>query len=451
MKHLFVFTVFILALTSCKKDDDIGTELSLSDELETTLKAVSPTGDVNFFKMPSESDLANIPQDPKNPLTVQKVNLGKLLYHETGIALAPMQSVGKGTYSCASCHFAGAGFQAGRWQGIGEGGNGVGVNGEGRAPVLSMYTGEELDVQPIRSPSAMNGAWQDATLWNGQFGGTGTNIGTEASWETDTPKEVNHLGYEGLESQAIAGLKVHRMVIDPMVVDTLGYKEMFDAAFGDWPSDERYSRETAGLAVAAYERTLMANKAPFQQWLGGDQMALSEQELRGALVFFDLDKGNCVSCHTGPALNSMAFYGLGMNDLYQVSEEVFKATEYSPEKLGRGGFTGKDEDMYQFKVPQLYNLTDSPFYGHGSSFRSIRAVVEYKNEAVAQNSTVPSTHLADQFVPLGLSDSEISDLTAFLESSLNDPDLLRYVPETLPSGNCFPFNDEISRNDLGCN
>lgn len=451
MRKVILFFALVLFFSSCKKDDDIGTEITLSDELAEMLASTSPTGTTDFFRMPNENDLADIPQDPKNPLTSQKVELGKLLYHETGIALAPMHAVGKGTYSCASCHFAGAGFQAGRWQGIGEGGSGVGVNGEGRVAMLSMYTGEELDVQPIRSPTAMNGAWQDAMLWNGQFGGTGTNAGTEASWAVGTPKEVNHLGYEGLESQAIAGLEVHRMVLNAEVIDTLGYKTMFDMVFSDWPTNERYTREAAGLAIAAYERTLLATKAPFQQWLNGDQMALSDQELRGALVFFDINKGNCVSCHTGPALNSMAFHAFGMKDMHHISEEFFKATEYSPEVLGRGGFTGNDADMYKFKVPQLYNLTDSPFYGHGSGFRSVKEVVEYKNEAVAENPVVPQTQLAAAFVPLGLSGSEINDLTTFLESSLHDPDLNRYVPDALPSGNCFPFNDEISRDDLGCN
>lgn len=451
MRQFIVFVVVILAFSSCQKDEEIGSTVTLNDELTTLLEGAAPDGNSSYFQMPDENDLASIPQDPKNPLTKEKVELGKLLYHETGIALAPMKEVGKGTYSCASCHFAGAGFQAGRWQGIGEGGSGVGVNGEGRVPMLSMYTGEELDVQPVRSPSAMNGAWQEATLWNGQFGGTGINEGTEASWEEYTPKEVNHLGYEGLESQAIAGLNVHRMHIDDAVVDTLGYKAMFDNAFGELPAEERYNRITAGLAIAAYERTLLANQSPFQRWLRGDKTALSEQELEGALVFFDIKQGNCVSCHTGPALNSMTFHALGMNDLYQISEEVFKSNEFDPSVLGRGGFTGNSEDMYKFKVPQLYNLADSPFYGHGSSFRSIRSVVEYKNEAVPQKSAVPGSQLASEFSPLGLTDEEIENLTAFLTTALHDDNLERYVPDALPSGNCFPFNDPISKNHLGCN
>ena len=55
-----------------------------------------------------------------------------MLYHETGLGISPKLDIGKETYSCASCHFAAAGFQAGRFQGIGEGGLGFGVNGEGR-------------------------------------------------------------------------------------------------------------------------------------------------------------------------------------------------------------------------------------------------------------------------------------------------------------------------------
>ena len=401
--------------------------------------------------MPLSDDLANIPQDPRNPLTPEKVQLGKLLYHETGIALAPMQEVGKGTYSCASCHFASAGFQAGRWQGIGEGGSGMGINGEGRIPMNSMYTGEELDVQPLRSPSAMNGAWQDVMLWNGQFGSAGTNNGTDPYWTPGTPIETNELGYEGLEIQAIAGLKVHRMLINADIVDTLGYKAMFDFAFSDVATEERYTREYAGLAIAAYERTLLANQSPFQKWLRGDINALNRTELEGALVFFDAAKGNCTTCHSGPALNSISFHALGMKDFNQIEEETHKTPNDDPAYLGRGGFTGNDADMYKFKTPQLYNLADSPFYGHGASFHSIKDVVNYKNQATKENDRVPSSQLASEFTPLGLSDSEVEALATFLETALHDPKLDRYVPESLPSGNCFPFNDPVAQVDLGCN
>lgn len=443
--HLFgILLCSIVLLASCSKDP----QPNVDDELSQTLAAASPTGSIDYFKMPQGSDLSAIPQDPKNPLTTDKINLGAMLYHETGLALHPKHPENEGAYSCSSCHFAGAGFQAGRHQAISDGGVGFGVNGEGRMP-NPIYDPSELDVQPLRSPSAMAMAWQEATLWNGQFGATGVNAGTEAYWTPGTPIETNNLGYEGLETQAIAALNVHRMEVDDNPLITTAYKPMFDQAFPNVPESQRYTREMAGLAIAAYERSLLPNQSPWQRYLYGDLNAMTEQEKRGAKLFFG--DAQCVKCHTGPALNSMEFYALGMKDLYECPEPTFGADANSEANLGRYSFTKNDADKYKFKVPQLYNLADSPFYGHGSSFRTIREVIEYKNAAQKENPNVPDSALAPEFTPLNLTAAEIDDLTAFIENALRDPDLQRYQPIGVLSGNCFPDNDPQSRIDLGCN
>lgn len=436
------------ALIACQKDDSSNENTELDSELETILQEASNGVGKSHFLLPESEDYTAIPQDPKNPITKTKVDLGRLLYHETGLARIAVKEEGMGTYSCSSCHFASAGFQASRIQGIGEGGIGFGANGEGRIP-NSAYQAEELDVQPVRSPSAMNGAYQTNQLWNGQFGATGLNTGTEAQWSEDTPIATNHLGYEGLETQAIAGLKVHRMALDEDFFTSMPqYKAMFDEAFPGIPEANRYDREQAGLAIAAYERTLLANQSPWQLWLRGDHSALTDQEKRGAILFFD--KAKCGNCHNGPALNTMDFFAIGMKDLDQNSESVFKTLPNDNAFLGRGSFTGKEQDNYKFKVPQLYNLASSPFYGHGGSFRSIREVIEYKNQAIPENERIPQSKLAPEFEPLGLNNQEIDDITAFLSNGLFDPELKRYEPESLPSGHCFPFNDEMARRDLGC-
>jgi cytochrome c peroxidase len=144
-------------------------------------------------------------------------------------------------------------------------------------------------------------------------------------------------------------------------------------------------------------------------------------------------------------MNSMTFHGYGMNDLNGAGI-INGATD----DQGRGTFTANPEDNYKFKTPQLYNLTDSPFLGHGSSFRSVREVVEYKNNGVPQNPNVPESQLAEQFRPLGLTEQEITDLVNFIENALYDPYLSRYEPQTLPSGFCFPNNDVMSQIDQGC-
>ena len=114
------------------------------------------------------------------------------------------------------------------------------------------------------------------------------------------------------------------------------------------------------------------------------------------------------------------------------------------------GSLGREEDLYAFKTPQLYNLTDSPFMGHGGTFNTVREVIAYKNRAVPENPDVPPSRLAPAFQPLQLTAGEISTLTAFIEEALYDPNLHRYTPDALPSGNCPTVNDAQARAELGC-
>lgn len=440
--------IMSISLTSCKKDQELTEEesIDLDKSLMETLESVSNGEGLQFFTLPEEGQYHLIPQDPLNPITAQKVALGKFLFHETAIGLTPMNNSGVNTYSCASCHHAWGGFQANKQQGIGEGGIGFGLAGEGRT-FNPTYSPEQIDVQPLRTPSALNCAYQIVMLWNGQFGASGPNTGTEALWTNGTPIWNNNFGYEGVETQAIAGMGVHRLDIGQDFCNTYSeYEDLFDICFPQWPVEERYSTITAGLAIAAYERTLLANRSPWQEYLKGDRSALTESEKRGAILFFG--KAECVSCHSGPALNSMSFYALGMNDME--GNGTLNASSNLPANKGRGSFTQNAEDNYKFKTPQLYNLKDSPFYGHGGTFQSLREVVEYKNEGMSENVNVPNNHLASGFHPLNLTEDEISDLVRFLENGLYDPDLFRYVPDVLPSGNCFPNADILSQIDQGC-
>ncbi|MFB0908316.1 MAG: cytochrome-c peroxidase, partial [Spirosomataceae bacterium] len=57
----------------------------------------------------------------------------------------------------------------------------------------------------------------------------------------------------------------------------------------------------------------MSNQAPFQQYLRGNNSAMTPIQKEGAKLFFG--KANCGSCHNGPSLATMEFYALGMNDL----------------------------------------------------------------------------------------------------------------------------------------
>lgn len=446
MRYCWTYILLpILILYGCENSGPGTGSDDLDSQLISQLLIVGGSEGLRAFQMPEEGYYGLIPQDRRNPITPEKVELGRLLFHETGLGSAPVKTVGAFTYSCATCHSAEAGFQAGIVQGIGEGGSGFGVNGSGRVP-MAGYQNLELDVQPIRSPSILNVAYQELMLWNGQLGATGENIGTETNWTFGTPKEANFLGYEGVETQAIAGMTVHRMEVDSNFVEQKNYKALFDAAFPGEDLYRRYTKITAGLAIAAYERTVMPREAPFQRWISGDLDAMTDKQKEGALLFFG--KANCVSCHNGPALNSMEFYALGMKDLEGAGTYGVGVDDST--RLGRGGFTQKVADYYKFKVPQLYNLKDSPFYGHGGSITRLRDVVSYKNTAIPENEQVPESQLAGEFAPLDLLESDVDAITEFLQEGLYDPSLKRYVPEEVLSGFCFPNNDSQSRMDLGC-
>jgi cytochrome c peroxidase len=440
-KNLQLLTVLAILFFSCAKDQMYVTS-SNDYQLENLL---NQHGGKDNFILPDSDNYGLIPQDPHNPLTAGKVELGKLLFHETGLGLSPMHAAGEGTYSCSSCHIASAGFRPGRPQGIADGGIGFGDNGEGRV-MNNNYAEDEPDVQGVRPLSVLNVAFVTNTTWNGRFGGGGSNVGTEALWTEESGLDVNHLGFKGLESQNIEGLKLHRMVINKEVLDDMGYTPLFDACFDDVAEEERYSFQSASFAISAYLRTLLTNEAPFQEWLKGNKAAMTEQEKRGANLFFG--KANCSTCHRGSSLNGDNFYAIGVEDLYKTG--AINTSRDDIKNWGRGEFTGRAEDRYKFKVPQLYNLEDSPHYFHGASKTSLEEVVEYFNNATPENEDVPPIQISPGFKPLNLTGQEKRDLVAFLKNALRDPNLDRYVPDSVLSGNCFPNNDVFSQNDLGC-
>ncbi len=441
-KRRLIYTccIIVLLLSACTSEKD-----DLDRSLRFAINTAQGSRGIDYYKLPEATDLKRIPQDPQNPLTAAKVRLGQQLFFETGFATEGRHPDFRQTYSCASCHHPAGGFQSNIRQGIGEGGIGFGIAGEGRkaSPAVSEAM---IDVLPLRVTSVLNSAFQSNVMWNGQYGAKGVNRGTEQLWSQNPHLRFNILGFEGVETRAIAGLSTHRHRIDSEQVKALGYQQMFDQAFSNMPESQRYVMQQGGLAIAAYQRTLLASKAPFQQWLRGDYSAMSEGEKEGAKLFFK--KAKCVNCHNGPSLANMDFHAIGLDDFDP--DQVLNTQSGDPAFLGRGSYTNDPKDNYKFKVPQLYNLKDVGYYGHGASFSSIRDIIAYKNAGIAQNTNVPEAQLSPFFEPLGLTEEEVDLLTLFIERALYDPDLKRYEPSSVASGSCIPNNDWLSRIDLNC-
>jgi len=444
----FWIFVFLIFLVSACTQDQMMPVVSMDIELENNIKRESPENSLEFYILPDETDYDNIPQDSiRNPLNAAKVELGKFLFFETGFATAPANDSGFGTYSCATCHVPEAGFKSGFFQGVADGGEAFGLNGEDRRRKRD-YEEHELDVQSIRPLSLINVAFVKNTLWNGRFGSEGSNIGTEHLWKESDGTAANALGFESLETQNFEGIETHRIHVTKELIEAYGYTELFDEAFPDLTDEERYSNHGGSLAMSAYLRTVLSNKAPFQDWLKGDKSAMTIEEKQGGILFFG--KANCSNCHYNENLGSGEFHALGVKDIDM--RAFFKTTdaELEDRNNGRGAFTGNPEDMFRFKVPQVYNTGDAPFYFHGSSIKDLEDVIEYKNLAVTESDRVPQEMLSEKFMPLNLTEEEKQQLLAFLKGALRDPELTRYKPDYLLSGNCFPNNDPISKSDLGC-
>jgi cytochrome c peroxidase len=439
------FGIFLFYACSHEVDDFAAND----EQLRAVIAKSATTGNINEYLLPDGKNLAEIPnQDKKNLLNPDKIALGKMLFYEPGIGLVGKNKALSQTYSCSSCHIPDKGFTPGRFQGIADGAIGFGIRGESRFK-SPLYDGDDVDAQGARPLTMHNLAYVTNALWSGSFGTFDTNVGTESAWRQDTLTEINFLGLEGLEANNIRALQVHRQLMNRAIADTLRYKPLFDKAFPEIQESERYTLTTTAFAIAAYFRSILTNEAPFQRWLRGDRNAMTQQQKDGALVFFG--KAECTNCHQGPALNQMTYQAVGVKNLYQNGYLVFRTGVSDKRNLGRGGFTGRAEDMHKFKVPQLYNLKNIGFYFHGASKTTLEDVVEYFDKGEAENKDVPKSQLSSAFHPLNLTTKEKADLVEFLKNGLFDPNINRFVPQHVMSGKCFPNNDYISKLDMKCN
>jgi len=431
--------------TPIKRFDDDPAGPSEKEKLETaltnSLTAQSGGLGLGAFVLPDSNDFDTIPQDPLNPITADKVRLGQAFFHDNRFALNGLSDQDP-SWSCSTCHTVANGFKPGISQGIGEGGEGIGEDRKlsfGFDPLAADDAPNRPDMQPIAVPSILNVAFQEVVLWNGQLGNASNGL-INSTLPNDTvvpdtlPSSVNEHQLAGIESQAIAGQIVHRLRFteNSPLQELAEYRTLWSRAY---PGGSDDIARDVGKAIAAFERTIYANQAPFQRWLRGDSDAMNESELAGANLFFG--KAGCSGCHLGPALSSSVgasesemFFALGFAD-FDNNKVAIHGTIADEARLGRGGFTGNSSQNYQFKVPQLYNLSDTHVFGHGASFKSIRDVVEYKNQAVPQNA-LAQPFLDSRFQPLNLSIREVNEITTFLTTALYDPNLSRYFPASLP-------------------
>ena len=339
-----------------------------------------------------------IPDD--NPMTPEKIELGKMLFFD------PILS-GNFAMPCSICHLPEAGWTV-------------------QAPISIGYPGT---AHWRNSQTIINSAYYGKLFW------AGASRSLEAQARSAARGAVAGNGEDDMMEARLAFVPE--------------YREAFKEVFGDdWPNIRH-----AYMAIAAFERTLVQTDTPFDNYMRGDDDALTAQQKRGLELF--AGKAGCTSCHRGAMLTNEAYYNIGVPpydgwefdelaqitfryELYSkgVSEEKYRKFKDDPGLFFR---TKQASDFGKFRVPSLRYTKYTYPYMHNGMLETLRDVVVFYNEGGGENEF--SATKSEMIQPLGLSEEEIDDLVAFLES-LSGEEILVEEPE-LPEMQPLPPRAEL--------
>jgi len=241
-----------------------------------------------------------------------KINLGRKLFFD------PILSDNQ-TMSCNSCHKVD--------QGLG------GVDNLPTSPGTAGKRGNR------NSPTVLNAGFHAAQFWDGRA----ATLEDQAKGPVLNPIEM--------------AMPSEKVVLQRFL-DHAEYPALFKKTFPG--SDPSITYDHIAQAIAAFERTLITQDR-FDDFLKGQDQALSTAELKGLEVF--LDKG-CVTCHNGPVMGGQSFQKFGLIHPYENTAD-----------LGRHDVTRKEDDQYRFKVPSLRNVALTGPYFHDGQVSSLMAVV----------------------------------------------------------------------------
>ncbi|MEP7121631.1 MAG: cytochrome c peroxidase [Byssovorax sp.] len=310
---------------------------------------------------------------------------------------------------------------------------------------------DQIDSVARLSPSVIGFAFNNRLLFGGFGGEPQATIGG-----------LNPLGDPAQENLTLLLLDAHRMLNfqSAELLKIPAFVKLFRDAFPEEAADADMKGDLAVLvndqtvlrATATFLRTAVTRATPFDKFLSGDNVAMTAGQLRGAQLFFTKaqDGGaGCVGCHSGPMLNKQTndpdvagigqlveenFFNVGIGDhpVQALNAEARgHATAYHAEDTGREEVTHKPTDLFKFRSLTLRQLKDARGFFHSGAFTKVRDVVSYFNAGVPADPTAAAAAtLEPRFTyprgsgterGLGLSESQIDDVTDFLENGLYDP------------------------------
>lgn len=332
-----------------------------------------------------------------NPMSVAKVELGRRLFRETRLSST-------GRYACVSCHRPELAFTDGKARAVGATGDTVKHAAMSLANVAynAAFTWSDPRVQSLESQ-----------MRRPLFG-----------------RHPVEMGLTGDGREAVQALSA-----------APGYPELFAAAF---PGDAApLSMDHIIKAIAAFERTLISGRSPFDRYVfDDDRTALTDSAKRGMALFYSARVG-CAQCHSGLNFSGPLRYEgqvAGPAAAHATAHATAHAAEHAAAHAAahaafannglddadgeasadRGliDVTHRASDAGRFRVPTLRNVALTAPYMHDGSLATLEDVIDhYARGGRASAHQDPRVH------PLGLAPAERGDLAAFL-NSLTDRDFI---------------------------
>ena len=333
-----------------------------------------------------------------NPLSTKKIELGRLLFFD------PILSGDKGV-ACATCHHPTNGWAEYRDLSIG-------VNGVGLASKRTFN-------QPNTIPFVKKNAH---TILNTAFNGIDISNNYNPSeapmfWDIRT-KSLELQAIEPIKAmEEMRGLDYTETEILKEVVNRLTaipeYQSLFAEVFGQ---NKPISIDNIGKAIAAFERTLLTNNSRFDQYMRGDETAISLSEKDGFELF---KRVGCANCHNGPMFSDYQIHVLGV-----------------PENPKLGELDKGFEETFGFRTPSLRNLRFTAPYMHNGTMPNLQRVLEFYEDisfGKPQNPAVSPKQFDPLVKELKLRVREMAPIISFL-NTLNDTEFDKTVPVAVPSG-----------------
>lgn len=268
-----------------------------------------------FQPLPARAESAD------NPITDEKIALGKMLYFDTRLSKT-------GNNSCNSCHNLST----------------FGVDN------LPTSKGDAGGFGDRNSPTVFNAAFHTTQFWDGRA----KDVEEQAGGPILNPVEM------AIPSKEFLIAKLNGVP---------EYKDMFKAAFPDEASPLTYGN--IQKAIAAFERTLCTPSA-FDRYLNGDFQALTTEQKEGMKTFINT---GCIQCHSGTVLGGTSFQKFGVYGDYRTHTGKTCTDE------GRKAVTKAEADRDMFKVPGLRNIEKTAPYFHDGSVNDLKQAVRIMGKA----------------------------------------------------------------------